>query len=69
MKRIRRLEGFRAWLERVRVEAHERHWAKIVRDTAFRPSFDRDDETFEMSDLIFFAYAGKRSEINPLGGK
>jgi hypothetical protein len=41
----------------------------IVRDTAFRPRFGPDDQTFEMSDLIFFAYAGKKSEINPLGGK
>jgi hypothetical protein len=39
----------------------------ILRDTGFRPRFGRGD-TFEMTDLVFFAYAGKKSEINPLGG-
>ena len=27
----------------------------------------RDAQTFEMTDLLFFAFAGKKSEINPLG--
>jgi hypothetical protein len=39
----------------------------IVREPDFRPRFGRDD-TFEMTDLLFFAFAGKKSEINPLGG-
>jgi hypothetical protein len=39
----------------------------IVRDKTFRPKFGRKNK-FEMSDLIFFAFAGKKSEINPLGG-
>jgi Animal haem peroxidase len=40
----------------------------IVRDPTFRPSLGRNSTTFEMTDLIFFAYAGKKSGINPLGG-
>jgi hypothetical protein len=40
----------------------------IVRDTAFRPTFGRGD-VFEMTDLLFFAFAGKKTEINPLGGR
>jgi Animal haem peroxidase len=39
----------------------------IIRNPAFRPTLGRKKK-FEMTDLIFFAYAGKRSEINPLGG-
>ena len=39
----------------------------IVREPDFRPKFGRGD-TFEMTDLLFFAFAGKKSEINPLGG-
>ena len=39
----------------------------IVREPDFRPKFGRDD-TFEMTDLLFFAFAGKKSGINPLGG-
>ena len=40
----------------------------IVRDPTFRPTLGRNSTTFEMTDLIFFAYAGKTSGINPLGG-
>jgi hypothetical protein len=40
----------------------------IVRDKKFRPKFGRKNK-FEMSDLIFFAFAGKKAQINPLGGK
>lgn len=40
----------------------------IVREPGFRPSLGRDDTTFEMTDLLFFAFAGKKSELNPLGG-
>jgi Animal haem peroxidase len=39
----------------------------IVRDPAWRPTLGRDAQTFEMTDLLFFAFAGKKSEINPLG--
>ena len=39
----------------------------IVRDPDFRPTLGRDATTFEMTDLLFFAF-GKRAEINPLGG-
>ena len=38
----------------------------LLRDPAFRPAFGRGT-TFEMTDLLFFALAGKRG-INPLGG-
>ena len=40
----------------------------IVRNPEFRPSLGRNDTTFEMTDLLFFAFAGKKTEINPLGG-
>ena len=40
----------------------------IVREPDWRPTLGRDATTFEMTDLLFFAFAGKRSEINPLGG-
>ena len=40
----------------------------IIRDPGFRPDPGRDDTTFEMTDLLFFAFAGKKAEINPLGG-
>jgi len=40
----------------------------LLRDPSWRPALGRNDTTFEMTDLIFFAYAGQRTEINPLGG-
>jgi hypothetical protein len=40
----------------------------IVRNPGFRPSLGRNATTFEMTDLLFFAFAGKKTEINPLGG-
>ena len=40
----------------------------IVRDPAWRPTLGRNKTTFEMTDLLFFAFGGKRDEINPLGG-
>ncbi len=40
----------------------------IVRDPTFRPSLGRNSTTFDMTDLIFFAYRGLKAEINPLGG-
>jgi hypothetical protein len=39
----------------------------ILREPGFHPSFGRGD-TFEMTDLLSFAFAGKKSGINPLGG-
>ena len=41
--------------------------ASIGRDPAFRPSFGPDDETFDMRDLLFFAFEGKAALLNPLG--
>ena len=40
----------------------------ILRDPTWRPTLGRNPTTFEMTDLLFFAYQGKTSEINPLGG-
>ena len=40
----------------------------IVRDPAWRPDLGRDSKTFEMTDLLFFAFGGKKTGINPLGG-
>ena len=40
----------------------------IVRQPDWRPTLGRDSTTFGMTDLIFFAYAGRKSGINPLGG-
>src|SRR5262249_13310294 len=40
----------------------------IVRDPTWRPSLGRNSTTFEMTDLLFFAYAGKKADLNPLGG-
>ena len=40
----------------------------IVRDPAWRPSLGPDDQTFRMSDLLLFAFEGKKSLLNPLGG-
>src|SRR5215212_3394462 len=40
----------------------------IVRDTAFRPSFGPDANTFRMVDLLLFAFEGKKKLLAPLGG-
>jgi hypothetical protein len=40
----------------------------ILRNPGFRPTHGRDESTFEMTDLLFFAFAGKKSGLNPLGG-
>jgi hypothetical protein len=40
----------------------------IVREPSWRPSLGRNNRTFEMTDLLLFAFAGQRDEINPLGG-
>jgi Animal haem peroxidase len=39
----------------------------IVRQPDFRPQHGRG-EVFEMTDLLFFAFAGKKTGLNPLGG-
>jgi hypothetical protein len=39
----------------------------ILRDTDFRPRFGPDDRTFDMRDLLFFAFEGKAALLNPLG--
>lgn len=41
--------------------------ASIVRDPAFKPSFGPDDSTFDMRDLLLFAFEGKEQLLNPLG--
>jgi hypothetical protein len=39
----------------------------IVRQPTWTPSLGRGTE-FDMTDLLFFAFAGKKTELNPLGG-
>ena len=39
----------------------------IVRDPAFRPSLGPDASTFRMSDLLLFAFEGKKALLAPLG--
>jgi Animal haem peroxidase len=39
----------------------------IVRDTAFRPSFGPNNQTFRMVDLLLFAFEGKKALLAPLG--
>jgi hypothetical protein len=39
----------------------------IVRDTAFRPSLGPNNATFRMVDLLFFAFEGKKTLLNPVG--
>jgi len=39
----------------------------IVRDTAFKPSLGPNQTTFRMTDLLFFAFEGKKSRLAPLG--
>jgi hypothetical protein len=39
----------------------------IIRDPAFRPSFGPDADTFDMRDLLFFAFEGKKELLAPLG--
>ena len=40
----------------------------IVRTRPSARPWAANATTFEMTDLLFFAYAGKTSGINPLGG-
>lgn len=39
----------------------------IVRDPGFKPQFGPNDHTFDMPDLLFFAFEGKKSLLAPLG--
>jgi heme peroxidase len=39
----------------------------IVRDTAFQPSLGPNNTTFRMVDLLFFAFEGKKTLLNPVG--
>src|SRR6185436_2072294 len=39
----------------------------IVRDPAFRPSLGPNNTTFRMSDLLLFAFEGKKDLLAPLG--
>ncbi|MFY0406158.1 peroxidase family protein [Solicola sp. PLA-1-18] len=39
----------------------------IVRDPSWRPRFARADGTFEMADLLMFAFEGRPDLLNPLG--
>jgi hypothetical protein len=39
----------------------------IVRDAAFKPRFGPNNSTFDMRDLLFFAFEGKKTLLNPLG--
>jgi len=38
----------------------------IVRDTGFKPEFGPDTQTFNMPDLLFFAFDGKAALLNPV---
>jgi hypothetical protein len=40
----------------------------LLRNPNFQPKHGRDPATFEMTDLLFFAFAGRRAGLNPLGG-
>ena len=39
----------------------------IVRDPAFRPMLGPNNTTFRMTDLLFFAFEGKKTLLAPLG--
>jgi hypothetical protein len=41
--------------------------SSIVRDTAFRPHLGPDNNTFDMRDLLHFAFEGKKDLLAPLG--
>ena len=41
--------------------------ASIVRDRSFKPRFGPDDATFDMRDLLLFAFEGKKELLAPLG--
>ena len=37
----------------------------IVRKPEWRPSLGRTGTTFQMTDLLFSAFGGRKSEVNP----
>jgi hypothetical protein len=39
----------------------------IVRDEDFKPSLGPNNQTFRMTDLLFFAFEGNKNLLNPLG--
>ncbi len=39
----------------------------IVRDKTFKPSLGPNNQTFRMTDLLFFAFQGQKALLNPLG--
>jgi len=39
----------------------------IIRHKTFVPHFAQDDKTFNMPDLLFFAFEGKKALLNPVG--
>ena len=39
----------------------------IVRDKNFKPSLGPNNQTFRMTDLLFFAFEGQKALLNPLG--
>jgi hypothetical protein len=41
--------------------------SSIVRDTAFHPHLGPDNTTFDMRDLLHFAFEGKKDLLAPLG--
>jgi hypothetical protein len=40
--------------------------ASIIRHKNFVPHFAKDDTTFNMPDLLFFAFEGKKQLLNPV---
>lgn len=38
-----------------------------MRDTVFKPRFGPNASTFDMRDLLFFAFEGKKALLAPLG--
>lgn len=40
----------------------------LLREPDFRPRHGRDEDTFEMTDLLLFAFKGRKAGLNPLGG-
>ena len=41
--------------------------ASIVRDPAWRPTLGPDNRTFRMTDLLLFAFEGRKNLLAPLG--
>ena len=39
----------------------------IIRDPTFKPRFGPNNHTFDMRDLLFFAFEGKKTLLAPLG--